>query len=192
MSHFIYNTEAIILGEMPSGEDGRLYFLLTSDLGFLMAQATGVRLLKSKLRFHLSLFARVEVELVRGKNIWRIVNVYPLEPGVFHRNFHAPLFVRLAELVRRMVCGEENNKKLFDDVKMTREILLKNKLPKEESNDLELISVARILHSLGYFDIEKYESILTKELNMGMVPEVVPFRLDLTTDINRALKESHL
>jgi len=107
MSHFIYSTEAIILDEMPQGEDSRLYFLLTEDLGLVLAQATGVRLLKSKLRFHLSLFDLARVELVRGKNIWRITSARSeAEAGKFYRSQNVDVFARLSRLVRRMVHGE--------------------------------------------------------------------------------------
>lgn len=192
MSHFIYSTEAIILSEMPSGEDGKLYFLLTNDLGFIMAQATGVRLLKSKLRFHLSLFARIQVELVRGKNIWRVVNVYPTEAEVFYGSSHTPLFARLAELVRRMVHGEEDNKKLFEEMKTARNILLENKLSREESDNFELVAVARVLHSLGYFNIGNYGAIFNQPLSKEIIPLVTPLRHELVLDINQSLKESHL
>lgn len=193
MSHFIYSTKAIILGEMPNGEDNRLYFLLTEDLGFVMAQAVGVRLLKSKLRFHLSLFAKVEIELVRGKNIWRIVNVYPRDVKTFFNNSHVALFARLAQLVRRMVQGEEQNKKLFNEVAGVREILANNNLSKEETDNLELVSVARILHTLGYFDaIGKYCSIMEGNLDKLAFSEITPFKRDLLDDINQSLKESHL
>jgi recombinational DNA repair protein (RecF pathway) len=192
MSHFIYRTEAIILGEMPSGEDNRLYFLLTDELGFVMAQATGVRLLKSKLRFHLSLFANVDVELVRGKNIWRIVNVYGRESKVFFRTPHAPVFARLAALVRRLVHGEEDNKKLFNEIKEARLVLLENNLSRDEETSLELVSVARILETLGYFSALKYAPILSGPISRETLSGVVSLRRELTRDINEALKESQL
>ncbi len=192
MSHFIYSTEAILLGDMPSGEDNRLYFLLTEKLGFVMAQATGVRLLKSKLRYHLSLFAHLDIELVRGKNIWRIVNAYPREAENFYNTPHAPLFARLSQLIRRFVHGEEENKRLFDEVKNAREMLFENSLSREEEDSVEIVSVARILGSLGYFSAEKYAPILTGPLSKKTLSLVAPLRRELALDINSALKESQL
>ncbi len=193
MSHFIYRTEAIILGEMPSGEDNKIYFLLTEDLGFIMAQATGVRHLKSKLRFHLSLFSKIGVELVRGKNIWRIINVYPREKEIFFKTKYVNIFARLAQLIRRMVHGEVQNKKLFDDVLQTRMFLAENILSNKEETSVELISVARILNSLGYFIAEgKYQSILYGHIEKGILRRALLLRNDLVNDINLALKESHL
>lgn len=192
MSHFIYKTEAIILGNLPSGESSQLYFFLTKDLGFIMTEARGVRLLKSKLRFHLSLFANIDVELVRGKNVWRIVSVYPRENSQFFNTLHAPLFARLSGLIRRLVHGEEENGRLFDEVKNVRAILSQNNLSGEEEDNIELVSVARILETLGYFSIDKYEPILAGTLNREMLSFVLPFRRELTLDINDALKESQL
>jgi len=193
MSHFIYRTEAIILGEMPSGEDNRLYFLLTKDLGLVLAEARGVRLLKSKLRYNLYLFASVQIELVRGKNIWRVVNVYPNGSGTSFVSPNGDIFARLSQLIRRLVHGEEENGKLFNEMFSARELLSKNELSKEEATGLELAMVARVLFSLGYFDgKEKYNQILNEEINPRIVPTNSSFRRELTLDINEALKESQL
>ncbi|MEK7614083.1 MAG: recombination protein O N-terminal domain-containing protein [Patescibacteria group bacterium] len=193
MSHFIYKTEAIILSEMPSGEDSRLYFLLTKDLGLVLAEARGVRLLKSKLRYNLYLFASVQTELVRGKSIWRVVNVYPNGSGTTFVSSNMNIFARLSQLVRRLVHGEEENRKLFDEIFYARNLLLKSKLSKEEAIGLELAVVARILFSLGYFGgKEKYDQILNNELNTRIVPASPSFRRELALNINEALKESQL
>lgn len=192
VSHFIYNTETIVLGEMPSGENDRLYFFLTRDLGFVMAQAVGVRLLKSKLRFHLSLFARVDVELVRGKNIWRAVNVYPKENERFHLTPRAALFARLALLIRRLVHGEEENIRLFNEVSGAREIIAQNNLSDKEADSLELAAAARILHSLGYLNAEEYGLVFDGALTKTTLARVPPLRSSLLAGINQALKESQL
>ena len=181
------------MGEMPSGEDSRLYFILTKDLGFIMAIATGVRLLKSKLRFQLSTFAYIDLELVRGKNIWRIVNAYQRENNMFFKTPRADIFARLSLLVRRMVHGEEENGKLFEEILETRKLLSEEKFSPAEADQLELVSVARILSSLGYFDGRgKYEEVLTGRLSRGILPKAAILRGELVRDINSALKESQL
>jgi len=178
---------------MPSGEDNRLYFLLTKDLGLVLAEARGVRLLKSKLRYNLYLFASVQIELVRGKNIWRVVNVYPNGSGTSFVSPNGDIFARLSQLIRRLVHGEEENGKLFNEMFSARELLSKNELSKEEATGLELAMVARVLFSLGYFDgKEKYNQILNEEINPRIVPTNSSFRRELTLDINEALKESQL
>ena len=193
MSHFIYGTKAIVLGEMPQGEDSRLYFLLTENLGLILAQATGVRLLKSKLRFHLSLFDLINAELVRGKNIWRLVSASSIGAEKFHRSPNAAVFGRLSELVRRMVHGEEENEKLFAVAENARELFLKNDLSLEEKNGAEALIAAKILSSLGYFDGGgKYETILSGDVTKESLRRMAPVRNDLVRSVNAAIKESHL
>src|SRR3989344_8190301 len=192
VSHFIYQTEAIILGEVPIGESDRFYFLLTRDLGFIVGQATGVRILKSKLRFHLSLFSSVEVELVRGKNLWRIVNAYPKESDQFYLNVHAPLFARLTLLIRRLVHGEEENQKLFEEINSVRDLLNENRLSQGEEENLEIVAVARILSALGYLHAEKYPNIISGPFDRFVIARAAPFKSELVKNINAALKESHL
>lgn len=180
------------MGEAPSGENDRLYFLLTRNLGFVAAQAAGVRLLKSKLRHHLTLFALVEAELIRGKNFWRMVSVSPAEETIFFRNKNTPVFARLTGLIRRLVHGEEENEKLFEDLKKSRALISENGLSEEEITVLETISAARILSALGYLSEEKYPEIFHGEINKSVISGDRTILPALVKDINLALQESHL
>ncbi|MCX6713171.1 MAG: recombination protein O N-terminal domain-containing protein, partial [Candidatus Vogelbacteria bacterium] len=75
MAYHIYDTEALVLDERPSGEANKIFYLLTPDLGLVVAKAQGIRLLKSKLRFQVAKFSRVRASLVRGKEVWRLIGV---------------------------------------------------------------------------------------------------------------------
>lgn len=189
MSHLIYNTEAILLADLPRGEDNRLYFFFTRKLGLVAAQATGVRLLRSKLRFHLSLFSHVDIELVRGKNLWRLVGVYGRTNPIIMDNW--PPFARISNLVQRMVHGEEINDALFETVVGARSMFSKP-VSKAESDQIELVSVARILSSLGYLDTNKYSAVLDGDITDASLKSATEIKKNLIPDINRALKESHL
>ena len=73
--HHIYHTEGIILGSRNFGETGKYYSIFTRDLGMISASAQGVRKMSSKLRFVLQDFAYLKIDLVKGKDFWRITNV---------------------------------------------------------------------------------------------------------------------
>src|SRR6476646_175067 len=72
--HHIYHTEGIILSSRNYGEAGKYYSIFTRDLGMIYATASGVRKLSSKLRFVLQDFVYVKVDLVQGKDFWRITS----------------------------------------------------------------------------------------------------------------------
>ncbi len=73
--HHIYHTEGIILGSKNFGEAGRYYFIFTRELGMIYASAQGVRKMSSKLRFVLQDFAYLKIDLIQGKDFWRITSV---------------------------------------------------------------------------------------------------------------------
>src|SRR5258706_15146820 len=72
--HHIYHTEGIILGSKNFGEAGKYYSIFTRDLGMIYASAQGVRKMSSKLRFVLQDFAYIKIDLVEGKDFWRVTN----------------------------------------------------------------------------------------------------------------------
>jgi len=62
------------LGSRNFGEAGRHYFIFTRDLGMVTASAEGVRKISSKLRYVLQDFAYLKIDLVSGRNIFRVTN----------------------------------------------------------------------------------------------------------------------
>ena len=112
MSHHRYQTEAVILGSVPRGESDRVFFLFTKDMGLIPASAQGIRNLPSKLRYTLSDFGALEVDLIRMEDMWRIVDAEE-RPIIFSAPHSDALrtFVRIAGL-----CGAScavSGKKLF-------------------------------------------------------------------------------
>lgn len=73
MSYHIHTTEAFIVSSLPRGERNYSLLLLTEELGTLYAHAQGVRVLASKLRYHLIPHSFTRISLVRGKSDWRVV-----------------------------------------------------------------------------------------------------------------------
>ena len=72
--YHIHHTEGIILSSKNYGEAGKYYSLLTRDLGLINASAQGVRKISSKLRFVLQDFSYIKVDLVHGKDFWRLTS----------------------------------------------------------------------------------------------------------------------
>ena len=72
--HHIYHTEGIILESRNFDEAGKYYFIFTRDFGMILASAQGVRKISSKLRFVLQDFAYLKIDLVKGKDFWKVTN----------------------------------------------------------------------------------------------------------------------
>ena len=72
--YHIHHTEGIILGSKNFGEAGRYYFIFTRDLGMIYASAQGVRKMSSKLRYILQDFSYIKIDLVKGKDFWRVAS----------------------------------------------------------------------------------------------------------------------
>jgi len=70
----IHTTPGFIIGSRPYGEAGKMLQIFTRDLGLVMVAAQGIRLEKSKLRYHTSDYSFGRFSLVRGKEIWRLTS----------------------------------------------------------------------------------------------------------------------
>ena len=150
MPYRIYNTDAVVIDIEDVGEASRRISLLTRDLGLIHAHAQGIRLLKSKLRFHLQLYRSVSVSLLMGREMWRIIGAMDSKPVA------CPFFPRIARMLLRLITGEEAAPKLFDIIR---------------SPLVETEMTARLLGQLGYLDVESLphdELMLAKELRRAL------------------------
>ncbi len=114
MSHRLYHTEAILLGNRPYGEANRLLYLLTPDLGLVLTAVQGVRQQSSKLRGHLLDYNHLRVSLVRGRGIWRLTGAEVISDQISVFNLaQQTWWWRLCHLARRLIHGEESQPELF-------------------------------------------------------------------------------
>jgi DNA repair protein RecO len=191
--HHIHHSEAFVLGSRPKGEDSKLLILYTRELGLIYAHAQGVRKISSKLRFVTQDFSRVQVDLVRGKEIWRLTTASPIASHAeISRSAKAERIVaHIAALLIRLVTGEEKNEEVFRAVTRAYDLLTTT----NDTTDyrvIELLSVARILVALGYIsrDVLGVEEEGTHE-----TPKVfadIAYQHRLIRDINQALSASQL
>jgi DNA repair protein RecO (recombination protein O) len=193
--HHIYTTKAIIIKSISSGEANRFYFLITKDLGFIKASAQGVRLLKSKLKGHLQDFSIVNVSLVKGKEVWRITGSEVVENEILIKNAEKMYVTKnIFSLLLRMLHGEEKNESLFECVDNFYNFLLKNELDKDQLKNIEILTVLRILHHLGYFKNTFPLSVFAgeNELSFGTLKDFADKSKEAVREINLMLLETHL
>ena len=196
MSHNIYKTEAIILGSRNSGESNRLLFLLTKELGFIVALSQGVRNLKSKLRYGLQDFNLINLELVRGKEVWRVTSAEIIKnysKSLLGDERKAKSAGRIFLVLRRLMHGESKNRELFEDVSQFLSFIEKEDLNSEKLLLLEILVNLRILNHLGYgSNEESIKKFLSGNMSLELIDSLLAVRKKAVIEVNRALEESHL
>lgn len=181
-----YNTEGIVLGSRSSKEADRVYQLYTRMFGMVYARAVSVREERSRLRYALPHYSRLEVSLVKGKSGWRVAGVTPVTSLMPKQ---AAVFARIALLMERLVNGEEQNEYLFCSLADAHARLRDTDA---DSLTVELVCAARVLFALGYiaapslnvslFSHTAYEASHLKEAEL--------FRGELLVSINKAIVEA--
>ena len=192
--HHIYHTEGIILGSKNFGEAGKHFSIFTRDLGMITATAQGVRKISSKLRFVLQDFAYIKIDLVQGKNIFRVTTASKtnqLEQLIKNRETFA-VFANISRLLKRLLAGVEPNEALFSDLIGGLFILEKTE-KREDLRNIEIVIVLRILNNLGYIgENEILENLTKSPFEEDLIFKVSESRIHVLNQINKALKETHL
>ncbi len=207
--YHIHHTRGLILGSTVTGESNRFYKIFTEELGLVGAVAQSVREEKSKLRYVLQDLSWVTIDLVRGREVWRIISAGELvEYGVSimkHGSDAGPIqnskfkvqhsghFARMCSLVLRLVHGEGREDKLFHDLTLMTEFLEKDSVNLKLGLAFEAIVALRILDHLGYLDGVKYKDFLyPAQLSTNLLEEFEKIRIATVPIINDALRSSQL
>lgn len=184
------------MGSRNSGESNRLLFLLTKELGFIVALSQGVRNLKSKLRYGLQDFNLINLELVRGKEVWRITSAEIIKnysKSLLGDERRAKSVGRIFLVLRRLMHGESKNRELFEDVSEFLGFIEKEGLDQEKLLLLEILLNLRILNHLGYgSNEESINKFLSGSISAELIDSLGLVRKKAVMEVNRALEESHL
>ncbi len=193
--HHIFHTSGFILSSSPSREADKLISIYTKDLGLVRARVSGIRKLGSRLRYTLQDFSHVRVDLVRGRDTWRITSasIVASHVDLIRNPASLRLVAQIAKLLERLSPGEEPNSEIFEDLISTVTFLDRNDISLHEQETAELTLVLRILHNLGYIG---NTDILAHYLKPQFNPEEISYeklaKKTILFEINRALKESQL
>jgi DNA repair protein RecO len=164
-------------------------------MGLVRAVAQGIRLHKSKLRFTLQDFSYVNVDLVRGKELWRVtsarhVSSFPLARA---SSLSLILMTRVSKLLERLCHGESPSENIFDDFVQALYLLDNENVSSSSREALELHLVLRIMNSLGYVgDSGMLSKYLSASFDEDKTEELLRERQSIIAHINKALNESQL
>lgn len=193
--HHIYHTNGLILSGRNSGEANKMLTIYTREMGLVRAMVQGIRLHKSKLRFALQDFSYANIDLVRGRDIWRVTSATTVTSFPLLRSDKNSLLLlaRVAKLIERLCDGEEAQEKIFDDVIQSLYALDIENVAKESREALELHLVLRIMHTLGYIgENDALSSYLEGEFSNEKTESLLKARQSIVAHINNALRESQL
>jgi len=192
--HHIYHTHGFILSSRNVGEANKVFTIYTRELGLVKAVCQGIRLGKSKNRFALQNFFYANIDLVRGKDVWRITTSKPINSFPYARaNRESILLVaRVSSLLDRLCKGEESNIEIFDDF-IQALYILDDEVDKDKREALELHLVLRIMNSLGYIgQNEILAKYLSSSFEDSKIENLLKERTSIIPHINKAISESHL
>lgn len=193
--HHIYHTHGFIISSRASGEANKMLTIYTRELGLIHAMAQGIRLSKSKLRFTLQDFSYAKIDLVKGRDIWRVTSATNISSFPIARmNKDSVVFMsRMASLVDRLCRGEEGNDVVFDQLIQAFILLDDENFSSESRSALELHTVLSVVHALGYVgESEDIRDYLGGEFNHAKTSELLKEKKSIISHINRALRESGL
>lgn len=193
--HHIFHTHGFILGSVGHGEANKTLVIYTRELGLVRARAQGIRLAKSKLRFGLQDFSYAKIDLVRGKEIWRVTSATTIDTFPYARaNKNTVLLMaQISKLIERLCNGEEANNRIFDEVIQAFYLLDDPEIKKETCESIEIYLVLRIVHNLGYVgESEILTKYLGDEWSEEQLTSVLTEKTNILGHINKALRESQL
>lgn len=212
--HPIHHSDAFVLDTEGQGEANATVVLFTRELGLISARAQGLRKSAAKLRSHVVPYAYIEVDLVRGRGLWRLISAKTVANKVQdkvqkksvekaqqetrddaaeppNRGAHTRAFVRLLALIERLVPGEgAPDEELFNHLVTSFSLIHDTALPKKYIDTLMLWKAVSIL-GYGGNDIRS-EILFTLPLPdaaRDMTEEDNTTLIKIVTD---ALHHSHL
>lgn len=193
--HHIYHTHGFILSSNNKGEANKMFSIYTREMGLVRAMAQGVRLSKSKLRFSLQDFSYIKVDLVRGKDLWRITSARHISSFPIARTNRDSilLIARASKLLERLCDGEESNIEIFDDLIQALYLLDDINTSQESRQALELHLILRIMNNLGYIgDSDILSKYLSSSFDYSKTEILLKEKQSIIAHINKALSESQL
>lgn len=150
MAYRTYTTAAIVCGSYDRNQSDRTYRLFTESFGLLFATARSVREERSRQRYALQDFSRIQVSLVKGRSGWRIGSVID-QGNPFSRAPDQASRIQIVHLVRllnRYVHGPEEADELFPLLANALQALGDGEVlfPENYARGVEL----QVLYRLGY------------------------------------------
>ena len=191
--HTIYHSDAFVLKKQSSGEANVRVWLFTKEFGVIVAMVQGIRKTGAKLSMQLSEYALVSVDLVRGKDVWRLVSVREIDAPFLHTNIERPIaraFVRVLLMVERFCHGEEAHPELFSHLTECLNLLSEKNIAAE---NFDAFALWKVMVLLGYGTVSSQdETLISSPLKEASATLDHDARLRLVKTTNEVIAHTHL
>lgn len=187
--HTIHHTRAVILKSQPSKEADKLFWLFTEDFGLVRAVATGIRKSGAKLVSQLVDYSIVDVDLVRGRDVWRLVSATAVHDPL-HGRYDAPLarpYVRTLAALDRFLIDEGEHSELFGHITEIAHAVAHPIDPKT----FDTLAIWRTLVHLGYIPRGEEALFLSPFVQASALLTPLDTKR-LIISVNNTIKETHL
>ncbi|KKW35197.1 MAG: repair protein RecO protein [Candidatus Giovannonibacteria bacterium GW2011_GWA2_53_7] len=185
-----------MLGGYDRGDADRALHLYTREFGLVVAQVKSIRTGRSKLRYALQTFSLADIDLIRGRNGWKLTSARPKESfaALWSDAEKRKLLAQHVHLFRRLVQGEEIHAELFDGITSSFRFVSEGAHDEDTLRDIELLFVLRLLRALGYWGEKESDPPLLSwdEWSSEYLQWVKKDRSRLLAGVNAALRDSQL
>lgn len=190
--HVIHHTEAIVLKSTTHGEANKRVWLFTREFGLVVATVQGVRKPGAKLMGHSADYSLLRVDLVKGREVWRLISATTLLDPVTTQ-VRAPMvraYVRTLSALSRFLVDEGVNDELYNHIIETIDMV---QLGTFDARLFDALSLWRVFIHLGYIAIEEQdESLLTLSLSAAYDQMTEQNYARIIESIKSAIEQSHL
>lgn len=190
--HTIYHTPAVIIKSISVGEANKRVWLLTKEFGLIIAVVQGVRKPEAKLRGHLVDYAFVQADLVKGKEVWRLISCEMLHNPLAGQT-DSPLargYVRSLTMLERFMIGEGSHEELFAHTEEIAQLIARDDI---DAQYFDTLSLWRIITILGYVAVdEKDEAFFTTAFDQAVLLINTTDAKRMIVAVNQSILESQL
>jgi recombinational DNA repair protein (RecF pathway) len=197
MAYHLYTTAGLVLKSAPLGEADKYFYILTEDLGLIIASAKSVRTTSSKLRPALVDYTLGVFSFVRGKRAWKIVGASASLHTLANLGAHPAkkaLWARFLGVARSLLQGEDIDPSVFHAVSAFYRALCRREYSATELKALEGAALFKLLHLLGYGQMREEHKplILDDHFSDDTIIRAVSNGKLLIADINTAFSATQL
>jgi hypothetical protein len=190
--HTIHHTKAVILRSQSTRESDKMYWLFTEDFGLVVAVATGVRKAGSKLAGQLVDYSFVESDLVKGRDVWRLISATSICAPLAGQTQHplARAYVRILGAVDRFVIDEGVHGDIFATLREAGDMVGG---AYTDAKRFDTLVIWRILVSLGYIGVDLLDQQLYATPLLGALASLDDAQTKAMIErVNMTIKETHL
>lgn len=135
-------------------ESNKLLVLYTKQFGLIYVSTQSIRELKSKMRFHTHALSLVDVDVVEGRDIWKLTGIHEhLSSLPFAGTLAFSMLQRLSTFIMRLSSGEEYHDRIWEDIQNVYRYVQEHPHENKETyHHIEIVFLIRLLNHLGYWE----------------------------------------